>query len=167
VTDDELRELEDQLRGIASEAGLEWAIEQVDEWLAEGEAEEVSPAPRYFGEDIPFSRLESESMKGWTNPRRFLRLRDVDQQGRVMALIDALTRVTTELPAVERAMLANFTPSPDLRMAPVASVRFAADGDRPGYQDHVMTTDSTAEATASRSAAVRLLNQLRFLAVEG
>ena len=172
MTVEELQAVERQLREIAGEAGLGWVIEQVDEWIAEDAARDVDSPPRYsynswnyrsgFGEGYQY-----EGVEGWKPPTRAVTLADRPAADRVVALIDALHRVLTEPPAIERGMLRNLAPSTELRVAPVASVSFVPDQDQPEYDVRTLAVDSedTDGETAPQPRTAAVLEQLRALAV--
>jgi hypothetical protein len=176
MTEEELQAVERQLRGIVEEAGLDWVIEQVDEWIAEDSARDVDSPPRYSYNSWNYRAglgegYQYESVEGWKAPTRAVTLADRPAAERLVALIDALHRVLTEPPAIEREMLRNLAPSTELRMAPVASVSFIPDQDQPEYDIRTLTVDSAdaddvadgEPAPQPRTAAV--LEQLRALAV--
>lgn len=148
MTEEELRAVERRLREIARESGLGWAIDQADEWIAEGITEdEGSPPRRGYNSWNGRGGLSSgygyefEGVRGWSAPRRALTLSDWSVSERVGILIDALLRVLTDLPAIEREMKKNLAPSTELRVAPVARVSFAPDQDWPGFEIRTVLMD--------------------------
>ncbi|MEU0436192.1 hypothetical protein ABZ153_32070 [Streptomyces sp. NPDC006290] len=179
MTEEELRAVEQRLREIAEASGLGWVIEQADEWIAEGIAKDDDSPPRRsynswnyrtgLGDD---SGYQFEAVAGWSAPRRTVALADRPVGQRVVILIDAVYRVLTELPAVEREMLKNFSPSTALRVTPAASVSFAPDEDRPGYEIRTLAVDSEPGGDAvdgderPQARAATVLSQLRSLVMQ-
>jgi hypothetical protein len=177
MTEEELQAVERRLREIAMESGLGWVIDQADEWIAEGITEEDDSPPRrsynswnYRGGLSGGNGYEFDAVRGWSAPRRALKLSDRPVSERVGILIDALHRVLTELPAIEREMVKNFAPSTELRIAPVASVSFAPDQeDRPGFEIRTVPMDSEPDVDTdgaderAQVHSVALLSQLRTL----
>ncbi|MFI7337216.1 hypothetical protein ACIBUY_04660 [Streptomyces sp. NPDC050085] len=179
MTEEELRAVEQRLREIAEESGLDWVIEQADEQIAEGIAEDDDSPPRRsynswsyrlgLGDD---SGYQFEAVAGWSAPRRTVTLAEMPVGQRIVILIDAVYRVLTELPAVEREMLKNFSPSTALRVVPTASISFAPDEDRPGYEIRTLAVDSEPGSDAAdgderqQARAATVLAQLRTLVVQ-
>jgi hypothetical protein len=176
MTEEELQDVEQRLREIAGESGLGWVIDQADEWIAEGITEEDDSPPRRSYNSWNYrsglgggNGYEFEAVRGWSAPRRILKLADRPVSERVGILVDALYRVLTELPAIEREMVENFAPSTELRVAPVASVSFALDQDRPESEIRTIPMDSEPGADTAtgderaQARSVALLSQLRAL----
>ena len=176
MTEEELHDVEQRLREIAGESGLGWVIDQADEWIAEGSTEEDDSPPRRSYNSWNYrsglgggSGYEFEAVRGWSAPRRVLKLADRPVGERVGILANALYRVLTELPAIEREMMKNFAPSTQLRVSPVASVSFTQDQDRPEFEIRTIPMDSEpgAEMAAGeervQARSVALLSQLRIL----
>ncbi|MFD5258750.1 hypothetical protein ACFWM5_38805 [Streptomyces bobili] len=115
---------------------------------------------------------EFEAVAGWNAPRRTVGFTDRPVGERVVILIDAIYRVLTQLPEVEREMLKNFSPSTELRVAPAASVSFAPDEDRPGYEIRTLAVDSAPDGDAAndderpQARAATVLSQLRALVMQ-
>lgn len=176
MTEEELQAVERRLREIARESGLGWVIDQADEWIAEGNTEEDDSPPRrsynswsYRGGLSSGNGYEFEAVRGWSAPRRALKFSDRPVSERVGILIAALHRILTELPAIERGMMKNFAPSTEMRVAPVASVSFAPDQDRPGFEIRTVPMDSESDVDVdgaderTQVHSVALLSQLRNL----
>lgn len=169
MTEEELQGIEQRLREIAGESGLGWAIDQADEWIAEGVTEEDVSPPRRSYNSWNTRGYEFEAVRGWSAPSRALKFVDRPVSERVGILIEALYRVLTELPAIERAMMKNFAPPTELRVTPVASVSFAPDQDLPEFEVRILSMDSepsldTADGDErARMRSVALLSELRAL----
>ncbi|CAM5499034.1 hypothetical protein [Streptomyces canus] len=178
MTEEELRAVEQRLRQIAEEAGLGWVIEQAYEQIVEGiTKDDESPSRRSYNSwnyraGLGGIGYQFEAVAGWSAPRRTVGLADRPVGERVLILIDAVYRVLTELPAVEREMLKNFSPSTALRVTPAASVSFAPDEDRPGYEIRTLAVDSEPGGDAvdgderPQARAATVLSQLRALVVQ-
>lgn len=178
MTEEELQAVEQRLREIARESGLGWVIDQADEWISEGITEEDDSPPRrsynswnYRGGLSGGNGYEFDAVRGWSAPRRALKLYDRPVSERVGILVDALHRVLTELPAIEREMVKNFAPSTELRVAPVASVSFAPDEGRPELEIRTVPIDSVPDFVADGAderalvRSVALLSRVRALVV--
>lgn len=176
MTEEELQHVEQRLREIARESGLGWVIDQADGWIAEGITDEDDSPPErgysssnYRGGLSGGFRYELGAVRGWSAPRRALRLSDRSASERVGIFVDALYRVLTELPAIEWEMMKNFAPSTGLRVAPVASVSFVTDQGRPEFEIRRLPMDSEPDADPdgaderAQALSVILLSQLRTL----
>ncbi|MGC0211516.1 hypothetical protein [Streptomyces levis] len=178
MTEEELRAVEQRLREISEEAGLGWVIEQVDEQIVEGIAkDDDSPSRRSYNSwnyrrGLDGIGYQFEAVAGWSAPRRTVGIPERPVGERVLILIDAVYRVLTELPAVEQEMLKNLSPSTALRVTPAASVSFAPDEDRPGYEIRTLAVDSEPSGDAvdgderPQVRAATVLSQLRALVMQ-
>ncbi|WP_411145473.1 hypothetical protein [Streptomyces sp. x-80] len=138
----EMREVEDLLRDLIRSAGLDWLIDELDEAIATGVAEEKLLQRRRGTPTEEYEALAVADMGTDTFHRSLKRgasvvvtTRPMTARERTELHLDALRRLFLELPEIEAETLKIVNAEDDLHRAPVRSVRFAPDEELSGHRD--------------------------------
>lgn len=163
MDDQELSRMEVELRGIMAESGLDWVLSRLNEAIPYGIVEERSvdqydsrqesklPVPSLMDEDGTFRHNG--------RPRLAITSRPQTVQERVLSLLEALERITIELPAIEQDALTSLASVGADEKAAARSVRFSPDEDMRDNETVLKPIDN--ESELRRTDFERLLSALR------
>jgi hypothetical protein len=137
-----MREAEDLLRGLIRSAGLDWLLDELDEAIATGVAEEKLLQRRRGTSTEEYEALAVADVGTDTFHRSLKRgasvvvtTRPMTARERTELHLDALRRLFLELPEIEAETLKIVTAEDDPHRAPVHSVRFVPDEELTGRRD--------------------------------
>ncbi|MFD5732332.1 hypothetical protein ACFWIY_05835 [Streptomyces sioyaensis] len=138
----EMREVENLLRDLIRSAGLDWLIDELDEAIATGIAEEKLLQRRRGASTEEYEALTVAEVGTDTFHRSLKRgasvvvtTRPMNARERTELHLDALRRLFLELPEIESAALKIMRAEDDPHRAPVRSVRFVPDEELTGRRD--------------------------------
>ncbi|MEU1129874.1 hypothetical protein ABZ383_08410 [Streptomyces sp. NPDC005900] len=138
----EMREVEDLLRDLIRSAGLDWLLDELDEAIATGVAEEKLLQRRRGTSTGEYEALAVAEMGTDTFHRSLKRgasvvvtTRPMNARERTELHVDALRRLFLELPEIEAETLKIVNAEDDPHRAPVHSVRFIPDEELTGRRD--------------------------------
>lgn len=138
----EMREVEDVLRDLIRSVGLDWLIDELDEAISTGVAEERLLQRRRGASTEEYEALAVADV-GTDSFHRSLKrgasvvvtTRPMNARERTELHLDALRRLFLELPEIERATLKIMGAEGDSHRAPVRSIRFVPDEELTGRRD--------------------------------
>jgi hypothetical protein len=145
----EMREVEDLLRNLIRSAELDWLLDELDEAIATGVAEEKLLQRRRGASTEEYEALAVADVGTDIFHRSLKRgasvvvtTRPMNARERTELHLDALRRLFLELPEIEAETLKIVSAEGDPHRAPVRSVRFVPDEELTGRRDQ--THDVTA-----------------------
>jgi len=131
MRDDELAEVEAQLRGLIEEMGLPWVLDAVDRSITEGVSEERvlrrRRTPQHDHEPPVYETVvgsEREFRAASRSETLVITTRPMTARERVEQFLIALRRILLELPDIEGHTLALLSDSDAERRTPVETVAF-------------------------------------------
>jgi hypothetical protein len=137
-----MREVEDLLRGLIRSAELDWLLDELDEAIATGVAEEKLLQRRRGASTEEYEALAVAEVGTDTFHRSLKRgasvvvtTRPMNAHERTELHLDALRRLFLELPEIEAETLKIVNAEDDPHRAPVRSVRFVPDEELTGRRD--------------------------------